>query len=76
MKQTSFTTTILRAEKGKYLTQVADVDISDRVIGDTVALGKNDVPANWREISATEKARYERLKDEAINADTAAMSPE
>lgn len=65
MKQEQFTTTILRAEKGKYLTQVADVNIRERVIGETIALGKNDEPANWREITATEKARYERLQDEA-----------
>lgn len=71
MKQEQFTTTILRAEKGKYLTQVADVDILDRILGNTVALGKNDVPANWREITATEKAKYDRLKDEATRNEIA-----
>lgn len=60
MKQEQFTTTILSAEKGKYLTQSHNVDISRRVIAQTVALGKNDSPANWREISATEKEMYEK----------------
>lgn len=66
MKQEQFTTTVLIAEKGKYLTQVAEVDITERVIGEKVALGKNDVPANWREISASEKAAYEQQQAKTI----------
>lgn len=68
MKQESFT--VLFAEDDKYLTQVADMDINERVIGRTVALGKNDTPENWREISAEEKKYYDQLKEDAIKADT------
>ncbi len=67
MKQEQFTTTILIAEQGKYLIQAAEVDIHERTFGETVALGRNDVPANWREITATEKESYESQREEQIN---------
>ncbi len=69
MKQTSFTTTILKADNGKYLTQTASVDIRERIIAKEVALGKNDVPANWREISDAEKDMYERQLKAANESD-------
>lgn len=70
MKQTSFTTIILTAGRGKYLTQASqDVDIKDRVIGKKVALGANDSPDNWCEISEADKEEFERQRTEAMEAD-------
>ena len=66
MKKTSFTTIILTASKGKYLTQAtSDIDIQDRVICNQVALGKNDSPDNWCEISKADAEEFLRLKKEA-----------
>lgn len=54
MVQSEFKTIILTAEEGKYLTQNFDVDIEKRVIGTTIALGKNDSVDNWKEITKEE----------------------
>lgn len=63
MKQTSFTTIIIEAEEGKFLTQVSnDIDINERVIGKKIAIGSNDSPDNWCEITADEKEQFEQLK--------------
>lgn len=70
MRQESFTTIIIEAEEGKFLTQASqDIDIKDRVIGTKVALGRNDSPDNWCEISKADKEEFERLKNEAIEAE-------
>ncbi len=66
MTQEQFTTIILQPEEGKYLTQVADVDIIDRVVAKRVALGACDSPSNWREISMEEGDEYNRLRKKAI----------
>ena len=61
MKQTEFTTIILKADEGNYLTQAAqDIDIKDRVIGEEVALGANDSPDNWKEITTTEAEEFNK----------------
>lgn len=65
MKQESFTTIILRAEEGKYLTQAYDVDISERVIGPEIALGRNDSPKNWKEITKEEADKIKEEKETA-----------
>lgn len=49
-----FNTTVITAEEGKYLTQSFDLDIENRVIATTVALGKNDSVDNWKEITKEE----------------------
>lgn len=64
MKQSYFTTAILRAEEGMWLTQAGEVAGSERVFAREVALGRNDVPANWREISDGEKRELERERPE------------
>lgn len=68
MKQETFTTIVLHAEEGKFLTQAADVPIEARVIGTTIALGKNDSPENWKEISAYKAKMYEREKNAAAES--------
>lgn len=71
MKQTEFTTIILTAGRGKYITQASqDIDIKDRVIGTKIALGSNDSPDNWCEISKADAEEFERLKNEALEDDT------
>ena len=65
MKQKEFTTIILEAEEGKYLTQVANVPISERSVVTKVAIGKNDSPDNWREIGIIEAEEYKVLIENA-----------
>lgn len=74
MKQTTFTTIILEAAEGMYLTQAAEVAAGERVVGRTVALGANDAPGNWREITAEEAAEIERQREAARAAVEAAAA--
>lgn len=48
-----------------YLTQVDDVDIEERVIATTVAIGANDSVSNWKEITSAEAESINKLKEEA-----------
>ncbi len=66
METTQFTTTVIKADNGKFLTQSGDIDIKERVISTTIALGKNDSVLNWREISATEAESYRKEKKAAL----------
>lgn len=66
MKQEQFTTTILTAARGKFLTQAtSDIDISERIIATKIALGKNDSPDNWCEISAEDAEYFENQRAQA-----------
>lgn len=49
-----FNTTVITADEGKYLTQNIELDINNRVIATTIALGKNDSVDNWKEITKEE----------------------
>lgn len=64
----TFTTTIIEAENDCYLTQVADVDLKDRLVVTKIALGKFDSADNYKEISKAEgdaiKAEQENLMSE------------
>lgn len=65
MKQESFTTIMLEAEEGKFLTQAANkITIPDRIIATKIALDVNDSPENWKEITAEEAEEIEKLKQE------------
>lgn len=59
------TTVIITPDEGKFLTQKADVEITDRAIATTVALGKGDSPDNWVEISKAQADEYKALKEKA-----------
>lgn len=72
MTQSEFKTIILRPEEGYVLTQVADVDILDRELATTVAVGANDSPDNWREITVAE-AEAIRAEQAALRAEQAAL---
>ena len=72
MVTSSYTTIVLTAAQGCYLTQANCADIRTAIITDRVYLAKSDSPDNWREISAEEadniKAEQERLfKEEEEN---------
>lgn len=67
MVQSEFKTIILKAEEGKYLTQKSDVDIEKRVIGTTIALGKNDSADNWKEITKEEADSIKQAQAELRN---------
>ena len=54
MDTTNFKTTILRASEGMYITQVADVDVMDRIVSKTIALGKNSSVEDYKEITEEE----------------------
>lgn len=68
MVRSSYTTIVLTAAQGCYLTQANCADIRTAIITDRVYLAKSDSPDNWREISAEEadsiKAEQERLLKE------------
>ncbi len=65
MKSNSFTTILIEAEEGFYLTQTADVELKDRMVASKIALGKFDSPENYKEITKEEgdaiKAEQEKL---------------
>lgn len=54
MTTQSYNTTVISAEGDSYLTQVADVDINERIVATRVALGKFSSPSDWKEISKEE----------------------
>lgn len=66
MKQSQFTTTILEAEEGKYITQVADVDVSQRVLVTKIALSYYDSPDNWKEITEEEAEELKEHSETSI----------
>lgn len=65
MDISSYTTIIVTSQEGMYLTQVDDVDIEERVIATTVAIGANDSASNWKEITSAEAESINKLKEEA-----------
>lgn len=44
----------MTAEDGYYLTQTADVELSERIVATKVALGKFSTVDDWKEISKAE----------------------
>lgn len=65
MVQNEFKTTVIAAEEGKYLTQSFEVDIENRVVASTIALGKNDTVENWKEITKEEADTIRKQQAEA-----------
>lgn len=47
-------TMLMTAEEGYYLTQVADVDLSERIVASKVALSKFSTIDDWKEITKEE----------------------
>ena len=65
MVTSSYTTIVLTAAEGCYLTQANCEDIRAAVITERVYLANTDSPGNWREITAEQadniKSEQERL---------------
>lgn len=66
MKSETFNTIILTAEEGHCLTQTADVDIKERIVATTVALGKFSTAEDWKEITKEEGDALIAAQKEAI----------
>lgn len=71
MVTNEFKTTIITAKEGYYITNVSDdIDIKDRLIATSIALGKFDSVDNYKEITKAEaddlKAAQEKAQKEAI----------
>lgn len=77
MKSKKFTTTVLTADEGMFLTNSGeDIDIKERVIARTVALGKYDSASNYKEITAEEAGEYLKQQEQARAEEAAAPAPE
>lgn len=66
MKTEEFKTIILKADEGKFLTQTKDVDITERIVSDTIALGRFSSPDDYKEITAEEAEAIKKEKEEAL----------
>ena len=63
MKQSSFTTIVLKPEnEDGYLTNANNVEIENRILAKMIALGKNDSAENYIEISAEEAEEYKKAQ--------------
>ena len=70
MTTSNFTTIILKPEDGKFITQADEnIDIRQRIVATTVALGKNDKEENWVEIDAETAENYRNLQKQAYEED-------
>lgn len=70
MDISSYTTIIITPQEGMFLTQVDAMEIEDRIVATCVALGSNDSPDNWKEITAEEAESINKLKEEARRQQT------
>lgn len=73
MEVKEFTTTILTATDGNFLTQSDnDIELINRIVCTQIALGKNDKASNYKEISAAEaeelKEQIQKQKQALITA--------
>lgn len=65
MKVDEFTTKVIKAEPGKFLTQIDEtISIDKRIVADTLAIGKNDSADNYKEINQEEANRINEEKEE------------
>lgn len=68
MTQTDYTTRVISADPGSFLTQAGDAPIPDRAVTETVYLAATDSPENWREITAKEAEEILTAQREAAEA--------
>lgn len=61
MTTENYTSIVMTAEGDNYLTQIADVELSERIVATKIALSKFSTVDDWKEISKAEG-------DEIINA--------
>lgn len=73
MTSENYSSVIIKAKEGFYITEVDDsIDIQNRTIATAVALGTNDNADNYKEITADEADELKRLQDEARKEQIAA----
>lgn len=68
MVESTYTTRVLTAAEGHFLTQANLENVEGAVISTKVYLAVNDAPENWKEITAEEaeaiKAEQEKISEE------------
>ena len=65
----NYSSVIIKAKEGFYITEVDDsIDIQNRTIATAIALGTNDSADNYKEITSDEADELKRQQDEARNA--------
>lgn len=69
MKTNEYKTTIITAADGKYITNADDIDIKDRLIATSIALGKFDSVDNYKEITKAEADELKKQQEEAQKKD-------
>lgn len=69
MKTNEYKTTIITAADGKYITNADDIDIKDRLIATSIALGKFDDAANYKEITKEEADELKKQQEVAQKKD-------
>jgi len=70
MVTNEFKTTIITAKEGYYITNVSDdIDIKDRLIATSIALGKFDSVDNYKEITKAEADELKKQQEEAQKKD-------
>ena len=72
MTTENYSSVIIKAKEGFYITEVDSIDIQNRTIATAVALGTNDSADNYKEITAEEADEFKRLQDEATKEQIAA----
>lgn len=72
MTSENYSSVILKAKEGFYITEVDSIDIQNRTIATAIALGTNDSADNYKEITADEADELKRLQDEARKEQIAA----
>ena len=72
MTTENYSSVIIKAKEGFYITEVDSIDIQNRTIATAVALGTNDSADNYKEITAEEADELKRLQDEARKEQIAA----
>lgn len=61
MTTDTYTTKVLKADEGYVLTQLADIDIKERIFGTVIYLAATDSEDNYKEITIEEA---DKLKEE------------
>lgn len=54
MTTENFTSIVLTADAGYYLTQTADVELRDRIVASKIALSRHSMVDDWKEITKEE----------------------
>lgn len=67
MEVKQYTTTILKASEGHYLTEVNDIPNEGRIVADTIYLANPEDASNWKEITIEEGNSIRELQEQLAN---------